>query len=191
VENGNVASVTGRQRMTDREALKPCPCGKVPEKLIISEGNTYRWRQISGSCCGEWEIESQRIPYQATETEVYELCAETWNQATRATAQAQARIAELEAEVKRLHTGDNFKALLDEDSNTLMQTCLELHKTIKAKDERIAELEKDAERYRYIKNEIGNPTSEFSINVFAGVDFLSILTADELDDSIDKAMKGE
>lgn len=72
--------------MKDIETLAVCPCGKTPTKLIIQEGNTYRWRQISGDCCGEWEIESSRIEYQAKEDDVYKQCVEDWNEASRATA---------------------------------------------------------------------------------------------------------
>jgi len=63
--------------------LLPCPCGKTPEKLYIYEGSTYRWRIISGDCCGEWMIESSRIDYKATDSEIEKQCADDWNNANR------------------------------------------------------------------------------------------------------------
>ena len=64
--------------------LSPCPCGKTPTDLTIQEGSTYRWRYISGNCCGEWMIESSRIEYPATDEQIKEQCANDWNEAQRA-----------------------------------------------------------------------------------------------------------
>ncbi len=64
--------------------LKPCPCGKTPEKLNICDGDTFRWRIVSGDCCGEWMIEvkvptlSKPIDY-----DEYEWCCQDWNDAPR------------------------------------------------------------------------------------------------------------
>lgn len=63
--------------------LLPCPCGKCPAKLTIQYGNTYRWRVISGDCCGEWMIESSRIEYNATPEQIEKQCIEDWNEASR------------------------------------------------------------------------------------------------------------
>lgn len=63
--------------------LKPCPCGKTPNELSIQEGSTYRWRIISGDCCGEWMIESSRIDYMADDEKVKQQCIDDWNRAER------------------------------------------------------------------------------------------------------------
>jgi hypothetical protein len=65
------------------EQLKPCPCGKTPSKLLIGDGNTYRWRIISGDCCGEWMIESSRIEYPITDESIVKQCTNDWNNANR------------------------------------------------------------------------------------------------------------
>jgi hypothetical protein len=43
----------------------------------------------------------------------------------------------LEDEIRRLHTGDNLKALVDDDTNQLMQTCLEMNGTIASQAKQI------------------------------------------------------
>ena len=63
-------------------ALNPCPCGKTPEKLQINDGSTYRWRWVSGDCCGEWSIEA-RVFYGDDEATVYEKCVNAWNASIR------------------------------------------------------------------------------------------------------------
>jgi uncharacterized protein YukE len=52
----------------------------------------------------------------------------------------QAKIAELEDEIKRLNTGDNLKALIDDDTNALMQSCLEIDKTAKDTQQKLDKL---------------------------------------------------
>lgn len=36
------------------EKLKPCPCGKVPEHLILEEGLGIGYGVCCGNCCGVW-----------------------------------------------------------------------------------------------------------------------------------------
>lgn len=65
--------------------LLPCPCGKTPKKLNISEGSTFRWRVISGDCCGDWEHEC-RVPTigeAATPEGQLKACIEAWNDLPR------------------------------------------------------------------------------------------------------------
>lgn len=33
-----------------------CPCGQVPEKLIVDDSGHARCALVSGYCCGEWAI---------------------------------------------------------------------------------------------------------------------------------------
>jgi len=64
--------------------LKRCGCGQVPTKLNVSEGSTFRWRHLTGNCCGEWQIEVRvptlNIPVDYDE---YAWCCQEWNEATR------------------------------------------------------------------------------------------------------------
>ena len=69
-----------------RVNIKPCPCGKTPEKLIISEGSTHRWRYVSGDCGCGWETEARIITYNQPEGyDEYTDCVEAWNELPRAT----------------------------------------------------------------------------------------------------------
>ena len=64
------------------ELLKPCPCGKVPTKLGVSEGSTFRWGYVSGCCCG-WEIEFRTNLYKIDSPECYMKAVDAWNEAPR------------------------------------------------------------------------------------------------------------
>ena len=60
--------------------LKPCPCGKMPEKLLISEGSTFRWRYVEGDCGCGWMFETRiNTMRKASGQEDYEECVEAWN----------------------------------------------------------------------------------------------------------------
>lgn len=75
--------------------LKQCPCGATPTKLAIVEGSTFRWRVVSGGCCGDWEVEV-RVPTvgpEANEEGALAACVREWNAMPRGW---EARIAELE-----------------------------------------------------------------------------------------------
>jgi len=63
--------------------LKKCPCGKVPDELFIAEGSTFRWRYVSGNCCGEWAIEA-RVESGLNDSEgIKHECMVAWNDACR------------------------------------------------------------------------------------------------------------
>jgi len=57
--------------------LKPCPCGKVPKKLLIGQRDSDIWTYVSGDCCGIWEVE-----FSASE-ECMKYAIEAWNDAPR------------------------------------------------------------------------------------------------------------
>ena len=59
-------------------ALKPCPCGKVPDGISLPLWQPQdKWTY--GACpCGEWEYEF-RADYEQDEIKVRELAAEAWN----------------------------------------------------------------------------------------------------------------
>ena len=62
--------------------LKACPCGKVPDELCVIEGETCRWRKVSGDCCGVWEIEFR--VYSNDTKEINQDALAAWNAAPRA-----------------------------------------------------------------------------------------------------------
>ena len=60
--------------------LKPCPCGKIPPGLSIQDGDTFRWKQISGTCCQEWWIEARINDHELL---IDDMAEEAWNSAPR------------------------------------------------------------------------------------------------------------
>lgn len=68
------------------EPLKPCPCGKTPERLCFAEGQSSKYGYVSGNCCGDWSIEF-RTGYNQIEArngpELERLMAAAWNSAVR------------------------------------------------------------------------------------------------------------
>ena len=72
----------------DKQKLEPCPCGKIPEDLHIEEGETFKRRLISGTCCGEWMIEtrvSTMVPQEQRKAVHETECIKAWNTAPRST----------------------------------------------------------------------------------------------------------
>ena len=64
--------------------LARCPCGEVPERLLISEGADMKHAFASGYCCGDWHVEF-RTEYKALDgPECAVLAAQAWNEAPRA-----------------------------------------------------------------------------------------------------------
>lgn len=62
--------------------LKPCPCGKTPNSLLLAD-NGVKWAYVFGDCCNEWNIEF-RTMYNPIDSEAcMELAIEAWNSATR------------------------------------------------------------------------------------------------------------
>lgn len=64
--------------------LKPCPCGKTPEKLAIYDSEAYRYSRAYGTCCSEWEIEFRGDDNPLDDVRTYNLAVEAWNAAPRA-----------------------------------------------------------------------------------------------------------
>jgi len=65
------------------EGLKPCPCGKTPTKLLISQSETTKYAYIYGNCCTEWIIEFRTKYYKLDSPECMELAIAEWNNAPR------------------------------------------------------------------------------------------------------------
>jgi len=65
--------------------LKPCPCGKTPERLAVNPGSTFRWRVVSGDCGCGWMFEARIDTMRKADAEKdYEECVAEWNQMERA-----------------------------------------------------------------------------------------------------------
>lgn len=67
------------------DELKPCPCGKTPNRLGISDGNQGgKYHFVAGDCCAEWMIEF-RANYKPIESdECMALAVAAWNASPRA-----------------------------------------------------------------------------------------------------------
>ena len=88
------------------ESLKPCACGKTPENLCIMDGSTYRWRYVSGICCGEWQIEARVDRADRTDTEAIEAeCVRAWNDAPRASTMPGELVEEAKNAIFRTNRG--------------------------------------------------------------------------------------
>ncbi len=64
--------------------LKPCPCGKTPDSLHVTDaGQGGKWANACGDCCDEWMIEF-RTSYAALDSKAC-MChaVEAWNEALR------------------------------------------------------------------------------------------------------------
>ena len=67
--------------------LKPCPCGKLPEELIVTrEHDRSKYAMVSGDCCGEWEIEF-RADHLTDDVLIKKMANEAWNKAKRTQSQ--------------------------------------------------------------------------------------------------------
>ena len=65
--------------------LAQCPCGVTPKRLVLQDGDTYRWMYITGDCCHEWMLEGRRHRSQLPlDDEInLQLAVDTWNGAMR------------------------------------------------------------------------------------------------------------
>lgn len=82
--------------MADAKELKPCPCGKTPDRLGISDGGQGgKYHFVAGDCCSEWMIEF-RANYKPLESdECMALAIAAWNASPRAaTPPADAALAD-------------------------------------------------------------------------------------------------
>jgi hypothetical protein len=68
--------------MTDE--LAPCPCGEIPEKLIVDGPEIYKsLAMVSGYCCGKWHIEFRTYYAPLDSEKILRLAREAWNAAPR------------------------------------------------------------------------------------------------------------
>jgi hypothetical protein len=66
------------------DKLKPCPCGRVPSSLDITDaGASGKYADVSGNCCGYWEIEFKTEFHPLDSDECMRLAIAVWNDAPR------------------------------------------------------------------------------------------------------------
>lgn len=65
--------------------LKPCPCGKTPERLIVhAEHSCPKWAWVTGSCCDGWGLEFRNDYAWQDSPEMMQKATEAWNTMERA-----------------------------------------------------------------------------------------------------------
>lgn len=68
--------------MTAETPLAPCPCGKTPQKLIITD-STAGFAFAYGACCTEWFVEFDACNTYLGTVECDQLARKAWNKAPR------------------------------------------------------------------------------------------------------------
>lgn len=64
--------------------LAQCPCGRIPDTLIITEsGQGAKYAHVYGNCCGEWTIEFRTYYQPLNSDKCMELSIYAWNNAPR------------------------------------------------------------------------------------------------------------
>ena len=63
--------------------LNKCPCGQVPNALLIDEGSTLKWAWAYGSCCNDWAVEFRTDNYTPDSSESMENAIRVWSAANR------------------------------------------------------------------------------------------------------------
>ena len=77
------ASIYFHKGANPMSKLKPCPCGKTPESIVVTTPSPSKWSFAVGNCCGNWFIEF-RSQYKYND-ELMALAEEEWNLAPRGT----------------------------------------------------------------------------------------------------------
>ena len=63
----------------------PCPCGEVPEDLIIRVPQGSKYGTVAGQCCGDWVLEF-KAGYPKSNEELSNQAEVAWNAAPRGVA---------------------------------------------------------------------------------------------------------
>ena len=67
------------------DQLRPCPCGKTPERLIVhAEHSCPKWAWVTGSCCDGWGLEFRNDYAWQDSPEQIQKATEAWNTMERA-----------------------------------------------------------------------------------------------------------
>ncbi len=81
--------------------LKKCPCGEVPDELIIFDsGHGGKWAYVHGSCCSLWMIELNTLYYDVSSDRCMDFAIEYWNDAEREESLLVNEVAELKQEIE-------------------------------------------------------------------------------------------
>jgi hypothetical protein len=79
--------------------LEKCPCGRIPDHLVIVPGGQgEKYRLAVGSCCGEWHVEFPS--HYKDPDECMAFAVQAWNCAAR--TKASAAVTRLEEQVREL-----------------------------------------------------------------------------------------
>lgn len=72
------------RKIKEVELIKPCPCGKIPDKIYaVDNGQGRKWAQAYGNCCGEWSVEFRTEYNEIDSDKCNKLAIEAWNEAPR------------------------------------------------------------------------------------------------------------
>ncbi len=63
--------------------LKVCPCGKIPDKLLLSHPHVGPYAYVVGSCCADWHVEFHTRRYDFQTSECLDYATKAWNNAKR------------------------------------------------------------------------------------------------------------
>jgi len=63
--------------------LAACPCGAVPDELLIVEGASHSHSFVSGKCCNEWFVEFYTGYHHHDGIPVEDRATSAWNDAVR------------------------------------------------------------------------------------------------------------
>jgi hypothetical protein len=59
-----------------------CPCGKVPDAIIVECQERAKWGRVMGNCCAEWSLEFKNN-YMSDPQETQRRASKAWNEAPR------------------------------------------------------------------------------------------------------------
>lgn len=66
----------------EKIVLEPCPCGKIPEGLMIEMQERAKYGRVMGNCCTEWAVEF-RNGYSEDQERTLVKAQQAWNAAPR------------------------------------------------------------------------------------------------------------
>lgn len=95
--------------------LKPCPCGEIPNSLLVAD-NGAKWAYAYGDCCNEWHIEFRTMYHPIESEECIALAIEAWNEAKRSAAE---QLRALDFAI----CAPEYHALLDRQGDRFCRAC--------------------------------------------------------------------
>ena len=92
--------------------MKPCPCGKTPEKILVEGEDRSKWARCYGDCCGEWMIEYRNSYEHIPSDESQQLAEQAWNDAVRPAPPEPMRDEQPKIEARLTLTGTEISDLV-------------------------------------------------------------------------------